>query len=315
MWLYAPNSESPFVNLELHGYPEHADFHPLGVDVFPGSSPADPFHLLVVNHGRDNTTIEQFQLSPVAPYRATYLRTLTSHHFVSPNAVSFTSPSTFYVTQDHRFTRRLPGFIGKILPLIETLFLPGLTWVNYVVIHPNGQLNITYAARGIPFANGITISRDKSKVAVASSSKSAIYLYSRTDDGKLKWEEMVQVPFSPDNIIFDDNDVLIAAGHPSFSALTAVAAQKRHEAPSWVVSIAPRITPFNAIAAEKEDSDAPYPAPRRAAISPSYEVTTLYQSNGSGFSSSSTGLWDERSKTLFAIGLLDEGILTCQRSL
>lgn len=299
--------------MELQGYPEHSDFHPLGLDVFPDSSTEDLFHLLVVNHGRDNTTIEQFRLSSVPPYRATYVRTLTSPDFVSPNAVAFTSASSFYVTQDHRFTRRLPGITGKILPVLETLLLPGLGWVNHVYILPDGQLNITHAARGIPFANGIAVSGDKSRVAVAASSQGAVQLYSRTDDNKLHWEETISVPFSPDNLVFDDNDTLIVAGHPTFPAISAVAAQKTREAPSWVVSITPRIIPFNASAAEK-DNNAPYPASRRVPISPSHVVTTLYQSNGSGFSTSSTGLWDERSKTFLAVGLYQEGVLTCQQA-
>ncbi|KAF8510771.1 hypothetical protein JB92DRAFT_422660 [Gautieria morchelliformis] len=309
LWVYTPNSESSFANVELRGFPEHADFHPLGLDVFPG--PSNDYHLLIVNHGRDNSTIEQFLLSSVFPYRATYVRTLTSVHFVSPNAVAFTSPSTFYVTQDHRFTRRLPGLLGKILPIVETLLLPGLAWVNHVDIHIDGQLDITDAARGIPFANGIAISGDGSRVAVASSSQGAIQLYSRTSDNKLKWEEVIPLPFSPDNVRFAESGALIAAGHPYFPAISDVAAQKTQVAPSWVVSITPRIKPLNTTAAIREDIDAPHPACNRAPISLSHEVRTLYQSNGSGFSTSSSGLWDTLSNTFFAVGLYQAGVLTC----
>ena len=234
---------------------------------------------------------------------------------MSPNAVAFTSPSTFYVTQDHRFTRRLPGLLGKVLPMIELLLLPGLSWVNHVHISADGQLNITYAIRGISFANGIAVSGDNSRVAVASSSQGAIHMYSRTHGGRLNWVELVTLPFSPDNIRFEDSGVLIAAGHPNLAAISAVAAQKKREAPSWVVAIASRIEPLNATSSRREDLEAPYPASNRASVSLSYEVKTLYQSNGSGFSSSSTGLWDARSKSFFAVGLYQEGILTCQSSL
>ena len=313
LWVYAPNSKSPFTEVELQDYPEHLDFHPLGLDVFPGSSTKDHSHMLVVNHGRDNSTIEQFLLSPVAPYRATYVRTLTSPHFVSPNAVAFASASTLYVTQDHRFTRRLPGLFGKILPMIETLLLPGIAWVNHVDIHSDGRLNVTYAARGISFANGIAVSGDGARVAVASSSQGAIHLYSRARGDKLIWEEMVPVPFSPDNIRFEDGGILVVAGHPNFLALSAVATQKTQEAPSWIVSITPRIKPLTPTSSKEEDL-APRPAYKRMPISLSHEVKTLYQSNGSGFSTSSSGLWDEHSKAFYAVGLFQEGILTCKSS-
>jgi hypothetical protein len=312
LWVYAAKAESQLVEVTLENYPEDADFHPLGVDVFPGSSPSDPAHILVVNHGRNFSTIEQFSLSPVAPYRATYVRTLTSPHFVAPNGLVFTSRASFYVTQDHRFTRRLPGWVGKILPVVESLLLPGLAWVNHVEIRADGQLNVTYAARGIAFPNGIAMTGNGKTVAVASTTQGGIQFYSRTGDNRLKFEETVLVPFSPDNIGFEDDGKLIVAGHPNFPAISAVAAQKREHAPSWVVSIVPRTKPFNASDTQQEDTRAPYSVTGRTPISRSHEVKTLYQSDGTAFSTSATGLWDARSGTFFAAGLYQEGILSCQ---
>jgi len=312
LWVYAPKAKQQLVQVAMDKYPEEADFHPLGVAVFPGSSPKDPSHVIVVNHGRHNSTIEQFLLSPVAPYRATYIRTLSSTLLVSPNAVAYTSSSSFYVTQDHRFTRRLPGLIGKTLPLIETLLLPGLAWVNHVNIGHNGQLDIANAAQGVPFANGVSVRNDGQKVAVASSSRCAVNLYARTSDNRLKLEHTVQLPFSADNIGFEDDGKLVVAGHPTFPALAAVAAQKKEQAPSWVVSITPRTKLFNASEAQEEDVEAPYPVSRAAPISRTHEVKTLYQSNGTGFSTSTTGVWDARSGMFYAVGLYQEGILSCQ---
>lgn len=193
---------------------------------------------------------------------------------------------------------------------MESILLPGLAWVNHVNIHSDGQLDVTYAATGIPFPNGIAVRGEK--VAVAATSQSAVHFYRRSGDNKLKFEELVLLPFCPDNVGFEDDGQLIVAGHPNFPAITRVAAQKTEHAPSWVVAIAPRTKPFNASEARQEDIDAPYPVSRRVPISQTHKVTTLYQSNGVAFSTSATGLWDSRSETLFAAGLYQEGLLFCQ---
>ncbi|KAF8515393.1 hypothetical protein BU17DRAFT_76882 [Hysterangium stoloniferum] len=312
LWIVAPNSKVAPAKIELENFPEESDFHPLGVGLFRQSPDADIWNLLVVNHGRHNSTIEQFSLSPTLPYRALYISTLTSPEFVAPNSVAFTSPSSFYVTNDHRFTRRLPGLIGKILPVLESMVLPGLSWVNHVTIKADGRMDVVRVAGNVPFSNGIAISRDGLKVAVASSSGGQVRIYNRTDDNSLSFDTSVALPFAPDNIGFEDDGRLLVAGHPDFIKLIQVADQKRLTAPSWVVSIQARDEVLEPKSQKSYDLVAPYPAFKRAPISPSYEVTTLYQSNGTGFSTSATSLWDDKSKALYTVGVYSEGILACQ---
>jgi hypothetical protein len=102
--------------IALEGYPEEHDFHPLGLDVYP-AQPNQPYsNLFVVNHARNGSTIEQFTLSWDDPDRAHWVRTLSGPELVAPNALALTSPTSFYLTHDHRFTRRLPGILGKTYP-------------------------------------------------------------------------------------------------------------------------------------------------------------------------------------------------------
>src|SRR6202044_2590086 len=99
-----------------------------------------------------------------------------------------------------------------------------------------------FAAFGIPFSNGIAISPNGKHVAVSSSSLSKVYFYTRDpENNKLTFTHAVPLPFYPDNLMFDDEGILIASGHPHFISLVAVGANKTDAvAPSWVASISPR---------------------------------------------------------------------------
>jgi len=59
------------------------------------------------------------------------------------------------------------------------------------------------------------------------------------------------------------------------------------------------------------DADAPVPASRKVLQTPGYEMRTLYQSDGSAFSSSSTGLRDAETGVLYIVGLYEEGLMVC----
>ena len=128
----------------------------------------------------------------------------------------------------------------------------------------------------------------------------------------------VPVPFSPDNVIFDEHGALIVTGHPHFPSLIVVAANKTDAlAPSWVVSIAPRARGadgevLSTLPAEY-DLQAPISASGKVSAVLSHEIETLFQSNGTGFSSSSTGLLDSTTGTLYVTGLYaEDGAMVCK---
>ena len=320
--------------ITLEGYPETHDFHPLGLDIYP-SHPGQPYsNLFVVNHARHNSTIEQFTLSWHEPDRAKWVRTISGPELVAPNALALTSPTSFYLTHDHRFTRRLPGILGKTLPITESILALPLAWATHVnvttetvdstILAHQSALTTTKThtetvASHIPFPNGVAISPDGTQVAIASTTLGEILFYERdVTTQALSLRARVPTPFAPDNIMYDSRGSLIVAGHPYFPALVAVAANRAGaRAPSWVLSITPSRTPPGVGAemdAEMElawDVDAPVPASRKVPRVPGYEVRTLYQSDGSEFSSSSTGLRDSKTGVLYVVGLYQDGLMVC----
>ncbi|GLB40210.1 putative serum paraoxonase arylesterase 2 [Lyophyllum shimeji] len=332
LWLYQPEGKgnagkgianpSKLKRLELEGYPEGHDFHPLGVEIYP-SYAGNASNLYVVNHARARTVIEQFTLSPFSPTVAKYVRTIVSPYLHSSNALALTSPDSFYVTNDHLLTRRIP-YLGHILPILESVLALPLSFVSHVTLSPpsSGGPPIKthqFSALFIPFPNGIALSPDGTQAALASTSLGKIILYSRnptTND--LTPISDVPVPFVPDNIRYThDGTALIVAGHPHFPTLTAVARNKTHAAPSWVVSIDMRGGTKQGAAQPKADFDRHAPVAAKGKVPPvaGSEVTTLFQSDGSGFSTSSTGLKDPVTGALYVTGLYaEEGFMVCQPS-
>ncbi|EJD06428.1 uncharacterized protein FOMMEDRAFT_102212 [Fomitiporia mediterranea MF3/22] len=307
--------------LKFQDYPSDHDFHPLGVQVWPSKS-GSPSNMFVVNHGRHSTTIEQFVLDPKDIAIAQYVRTLSSPYFVSPNALALTSPTSFFVTNDHLMTRRLPSVLGEALPLLETFLGLPLAFVSHVSISGYGAdgapaIKHTIARLGTPFPNGVALSPDGKTLAVASSSYAWVYFFNRTQnaDGSesLTQSARVPVPFAPDNIHYEDDGTLLVAGHPFFPALTAIAANKTDAiAPSWIASLSPRRDGDSATRVSAFDTNAPYPASRRVSAAASHKIETIYQGDGTKFAGSTTGLRDSRTGILFVTGLYQEGLLVCR---
>ncbi|KZW02750.1 hypothetical protein EXIGLDRAFT_744295 [Exidia glandulosa HHB12029] len=299
--------------LELLNYPVTADFHPLGVSVF--TPPEGTEHtLFVVNHGRYNSTVEVFRLAEDAPFAATHVRTLSSPRFVSPNAVAATSASSFYVSQDHTFTRRLRAPFGNIIPPLETILGLPLGWVDHVSFSSSGSaLHVSRAASRIPFANGISLDNSGTQLAVASSSVGRVYLYTRSPPSNvLVHDSTIHLPFAPDNLGFDDGR-LIVGGHPTLPHLIARARNTTGVTPgSWIVSVEPRTS-------AQDDVDemllTPLPVLKRMTPHEKYLIRTLYQSNGSesggGWQTATSAVLDEEHGEFFVAGLYAPGILRC----
>jgi hypothetical protein len=159
----------------------------------------------------------------------------------------------------------------------------------------------------LAFPNGLALNRDGSRLAVASTSAGRVHLYSVHPGGVLQQEKVIRLPFSPDNLQYSEDDTLIAAGHPDFPAIVRVAKQKQKSSPTWVVAI-PSNGTINS--AYNEETETPYSIYNR--VGKATEMYTLYQSNGSGWSASSTGIWDREKNSLLMSGLYTEGIMVCQ---
>jgi hypothetical protein len=282
----------------------------------------------VVNHARARTVIEQFVVSPTTPTVATHVRTITSPYFISPNGLALTSPDSFYVTNDHLMTRRLP-IVGDILSLLEsTLALP-LGFVSHITLSPtsksNSESTVTptiqshkFAVPFVPFANGITMSPDHTHVAMASTTLSQVNIYTRDPaTNALTFIQSVHVPFLPDNVLYThDGSALIVGGHPNFPDLAAVAKNVTGAlAPSWIASISVPNDKTSVPKTPVQNFDAQAPLSAKGMVPPvsGYELKTLFQSDGSGFMSSSTGIVDIVTGALYISGLYaEEGVMVCQ---
>lgn len=302
--------------IELAGFPEEHDFHPLGMEVTPSKNGA-PSIFYAVNHARGETTVEQFVIFPDDPTKAHWKRTLSSPWFVSPNALALTNETSFYVSNDHLMTRRLPFPLAPVLPMVESIAALPLGWLAHVTVNPDGTVTHKLAALGVPFANGVAISQDGTTLALSSTSLGQIYFYDRnTTTNELKYREAVMIPFFTDNVMFDEHGSLIVAGHPHFPSLIEVAANKTNvRAPSWAVSLTllSKDTHFAENADGKlYDLRAPLSASKVVPASKGWEVQTLYQSDGSAFGTSTTALRDVRTGALYMVGLYEEGIMVCK---
>jgi hypothetical protein len=301
----------------------------LGIAISPSKNGASS-NLYIINHGRDESTIEHFTLTPEASPNILptlrYVRTILSSSFVAPNALALTSDHSFYVTNDHLFTSRLP-IVGKFLPMMETLFGLPFAWTAHVTLDSDPQARLSNAVKSsivaAPFiasANGIALSPTTDDVAIASTSLGMVYIYTRHPlTNKLTYKDRVRVPFATDNLHYhEDGRTIIAAGHPQ--ALEILNPKTRRSSPSWIVAITPathtQVTPAS--------DEAPVPAPPLLPTSQkqNYNIVTLFQSSGKsskrgrGFPTSSTAMIDSRDGVmdgaLFVSGLYaDEGVIIC----
>lgn len=101
----------------------------------------------------------------------------------------------------------------------------------------------------IPFANGIAV-LNETTLAVSSTSKPGVYLYTMTKQSGLVLQKVIRVPSLIDNLSVDADGKLLIAGHPHAPSLVTVSdaralcnsdkpAERESEvckvrAPSWV---------------------------------------------------------------------------------
>ncbi|CAE6425602.1 unnamed protein product [Rhizoctonia solani] len=185
---------------------------------------------------------------------------------------------------------------NNILPWLETFLSLPLGRVDLVFFEAlTGVSNVRTVAPNIASANGVAVSADGSTLAIASTSRAEVLLYSKQKDD-IKYVSSVRVPFAVDNLAFA-GDQLLAAGHPYIPELMALLDGKSGRAPSYVTTIAPRsIESVN----RKESW--------LARIAAGANVTTIFTSDGSFLSSSSGAFVDLETKTMFVVALYGAGV-------
>ncbi|KAJ1307875.1 hypothetical protein OPQ81_001955 [Rhizoctonia solani] len=288
--------------LELIDFPIDADFHPLGIDITPTDSGGTPSRLLVINHGRHNSTVEVFRIQLESNLvELAHEITLSHLSFDAPNAISAVSPTSFFLSHDHYFTNRMSWPLNTILPGLETFMSLPLGRVDLVFFGPlpaTGVHKVQTVAPNIPFANGVAVSADGSTLAVASTSRAEVLFYSK-NDADIKFITSVPVPFGVDNLAFAGNQ-LLATGHPYTPEFVALVKRKSNRAPSYVSTITPRSTGL----ADYEDS-------WLTRIAAGANVTTIFMSDGSFLTSSTGAFVDLETRTMFVVALYGSGVAKC----
>ncbi|KAI8050282.1 hypothetical protein BDF22DRAFT_657308 [Syncephalis plumigaleata] len=168
----------------------------------PLTAADEPAVLMLVNHGRNGSTIEIFEHILPSEESATlmsigelrHVETVKDPLIRTPNSVYPISRRSFYVTNDHKFARGFMRIIEEFvaLPLGEVVFRNehGITEV---------------VASNIPYANGITGYRNDQYLLVVSANLARVYIYERATkyDNKLIFHGYVSTGFSGDNIHVD----------------------------------------------------------------------------------------------------------------
>lgn len=315
LWLYTSDTQRTPQRITFAGYPDGHDFHPLGLQVWPSHGGRES-NLYVINHARQRTFIEHFVLDPAQPTVARHIRTIASPYFLSPNSLALTSPHSFFLTNDHLFTRRIP-VLGHVLPIIESILSLPFGYVLHVTLSPDTQptiLNVSLPIPFVPFANGIALSPDGSTLALASSSIAQVRLYDRTPatNTLTRRAHTINLPFAADNLHYSDDGTLFVAGHPHFPSLIQLADNKTDVAPSWAVAIPP-LSSEGFVPPAEYDLDAPTSLSGLVPGTPG--MMTVFQSDGQGFSSAATALRDDATGALYVTGLYAEkGFIVCRPS-
>lgn len=202
MHLYDYASTGAIRKVQLVGFPEDADFHPLGINFFRAAGD-DRTRLFIVNHERTGSKVAVFDLD-YEKAEAHYVLSISDGdcNILSPNAVAPVSYTSFYVTNDHYFIRRK----NPILSMAETALGLPFGWVTSVDFSGE-RPTFTTAANSIAFANGIVVTPTGKQVIVASASMNCVFIYDRdpATNALSIDREKVFLNFHPDNVSFDDS--------------------------------------------------------------------------------------------------------------
>ncbi|KAF5553802.1 serum paraoxonase lactonase 3 [Fusarium mexicanum] len=218
LWAYdytitdGPDAES-LKRIKLPGFPHASDFHTLGM-----AFDLETSNLFVVSHALAGSRIELFNLD-IGSLTASYIQTIQHPLINAPNSIASINGQEFYVTNDHYITKKQSFLLSNL----ETYLGPATGTVVHVSLK-DSDLDAKIVA-WVPFANGIEI-LNSSTVAVASSSRAAIYMFNTSDATTFKETSRIKLPFLPDNLSRSGEKLMIA-GHGNMPALAKFTQSRR----------------------------------------------------------------------------------------
>lgn len=201
------------------------DFHPHGISLWKGAD--NRTFLFAVNHSQNNNEhfIERFEWRNDSLVHLESIK--DAELMTSPNDVTAIGERSFYVTNDHGYSK--PG-IGRTL---EEYLQRAISYVNYF----DGN-SFKKVATNIAYANGINHSADNSKIFVASPTGGKVFIYDRDQNtGALHLSEEVNVNSGVDNIELDEYGALWIGCHPQLLKFVAHAADPANFSPSQVIKL------------------------------------------------------------------------------
>ncbi|GAA5823492.1 hypothetical protein JCM10212_006857 [Sporobolomyces blumeae] len=252
------------------------DFHPLGIDITRDDG-LDSALLFAINHQANESTVEVFRFACPDSLECTakHERTLSGPSFTgAPNSIALSSPVHFYLSHDHRYTRRSSDFLSKLANAFESKLALPLSYVDSVSISP-GSIEVERAVSHLAFANGITLSPSGRTLVVATSTTRLVSFYRRdvsTNAVASTPYKTVRLPFLVDNLYVEprgfrspvndslvdgadareDAFVVLATGHPSYLSLLVVAERSSFWLSGILTSL---VRPFSKTLAQRVKRD------------------------------------------------------------
>jgi arylesterase/paraoxonase len=180
-------------------------FHPQGFSFYRADDGSK--YLFVINRRTDLQIVELFRFN--GSMSLTHINTFQDPVLMTnPNNLVAVSRDQFYITNYRVSTSK----VGRQLE--QLLALP----VSYVLYFDGKKFK--KVATGIKYANGIEASKDGKKIYVASSTGNELLIYSRTlVNGKLQYDQSVELGTVPDNLFVDDQDNIWLAALPGIEFL------------------------------------------------------------------------------------------------
>ncbi len=217
--IFSYNTKTKVLNKMESNFP--FEFHPHGIDLIAITK--DKLLLYVVNHRTDGHYIEKFIIQG---NNLKYIKSIEDQNLMfSPNDLVMISEDMFYVTNDHGNKSAFGKSLEEYLQLAN----------SYVLFYDGKQFNIK--AQDIKYANGVTLSPDRSKLFVASPVGKCIKVYILQKDYNLKFLYDIQCNTGVDNITFDRQGTLWAGCHPKLLTFVKHSKDEQAIAPSEIIKI------------------------------------------------------------------------------
>ncbi|UJR33335.1 hypothetical protein I4U23_020784 [Adineta vaga] len=218
-----------FTKLDFMNYPyEH--FHPLGVGLLKRKNN----QLFMTNHRVVDEqmigTVEIFEIDSSKANQLKWIDSVVDPLFTVPDDILPIDEKTFYVTNVYHYRTDISPLLHKIEVFAKR------PWGNLLLCSKTHEWHCKMVLDSICTANGIVASLDFQTIYVASTTERSIRIYKHnSEDNSLTYIQSLYVQFFPDNLLVNDKDQLIVAGHPKPLLFVPHEKDRRNRSPSEIV--------------------------------------------------------------------------------